>query len=144
MQQIIKALDSIIHDYTPRLQAISEAVFLQKNIPGKWSKKEELGHLVDSAQTNIRRFVMAQYEVDPHIVYDQNKWVTAAAYQLYPVADLIRFWELLNKHVSILLKNIPAGFEQRRVLTDKLYSIEWLAEDYYRHLLHHLNHLTSL
>lgn len=144
MQQIITALDNIITVYTPMLQAIPEAAFLQKPFHDKWSKKEELGHLVDSAQTNTRRFVVAQHEINPHIVYAQNNWVAAAVYQQYPIADLIMLWQLLNKHIAIVLKNIPAGVEKRTVMTNELHSIEWLAEDYNRHTLHHLHHLLNL
>ncbi len=73
MQQIIEELQAIIGKYKPILGKIDSDVFSAKPIPSKWSKKEILGHLIDSAQTNIRRFVLGQYEEQPYLVYEQNQ-----------------------------------------------------------------------
>jgi DinB superfamily len=144
MTNSITQLEMIISDYTPLLYRVSEADFTSKPLPEKWSKKEILGHLVDSVQTNIRRFIIARYEEQPHIVYAQDFWVTAANYQEYNTNDLITLWALLNKHACIILKNIPAGAEKMECLTGSLHSIEWLAADYNKHLLHHLHQVLNL
>ena len=67
MQATIEHLEKIVNNYNRRLEAIPEEEYLRKPHPEKWSKKEILGHLVDSAQNNIRRFVVAQYEDCPRI-----------------------------------------------------------------------------
>jgi hypothetical protein len=81
MKSTIETLHQIIADYSQALTLVSEKDFSSKPIPRKWSKKEILGHLVDSAQTNIRRFVVAQYEKDPVIIYKQDNWVSISNYQ---------------------------------------------------------------
>ena len=144
MQHTIHQLEKVINDYGPGLHKLKEEGFLSKPRQDKWSKKEILGHLVDSAQNNIRRFVVAQYEDQPSIGYNQDKWVLAASYQQYDTADLVNLWILLNKHICMLLKNLPEGVELRECKTDRLRSIEWLAEDYIRHLRHHLHQLLDL
>ena len=144
MQTIIAQLEEIIAHYTPRLQQLSEADLTHKPSPVKWSGKEYLGHLIDSAQNNIRRFVLAQYQDKPFVIYDQEKWVAAAAYQHYPVKDLVAFWILINKHLVIILKNIPEADHNREVQTQDVHSIKWLAEDYNKHLLHHLHQVLQL
>jgi hypothetical protein len=144
MQPIIEQLEKIIADYTPQLQQLSEPGLSFKPSPVKWSGKELLGHLIDSAQSNIRRFVVAQHEDKPHIVYQQNEWVIAADYQHYPTSDLISLWVLLNKHIVIILKNIPVSMQGREVLTGDIHTIEWLAADYNKHLLHHLHQVLHL
>jgi hypothetical protein len=144
MQTIIGQLDKIIKDYTPQLQQLSEADFSYKPSPTKWSGKELLGHLIDSAQNNIRRFVVAQYEDKPYIVYKQDDWVAAANYQNYPLKDLIDLWVLLNRHIVIVLKNIPQTVLSREVQTQEMHSIQWLAADYNKHLLHHLHQVLNL
>jgi hypothetical protein len=144
MKQIIIQLENIISHYSPLLYKISEPDFVLKPVPEKWSKKELLGHLVDSVQNNIRRFIAAQYEEQPHIVYAQDLWVTASRYQDYDTSDLIALWVLLNKHACIVLKNIPDGAEKRECLAGTLYSIEWLAQDYNKHLLHHLHQVLNM
>jgi biotin-(acetyl-CoA carboxylase) ligase len=144
MQQIISYLESLILQYAPQLERISEAEFSLKQLPEKWSRKELLGHLIDSAQNNIRRFIVAQYEDAPQVIYEQNFWVNAAAYQNYNTKELVQLWVLINKHICAVLKNIPAGAEQRICITREKHTIAWLAEDYNKHLLHHLHQVLSL
>jgi len=144
MQTIIHQLEKIIKDYTPKLQQLGEADFSHKPSPTKWSSKELLGHLIDSAQNNIRRFVVAQYEDKPYIVYKQDDWVAAANYQNYPLKDLIDLWILLNRHIVIVLKNIPQTVLSKEVQTQEIHSIQWLAADYNKHMLHHLHQALNL
>ncbi len=144
MHAIIGELLEITESSVPMLLQISEEEFTAKPLPGKWSKKELLGHLVDSAQTNARRFVVAQYEEQPYIVYAQDFWVTAANYQGYHTHDLITLWAALNKHICVLLKNIPAGDEEKLCRSQDLHSIKWLAADYIKHLKHHLHQVLTL
>ncbi len=144
MQNTIQQLEDIITSYSPQLKALDETAFAFKPSPLKWSGKELIGHLIDSAQNNIRRFVVVQYEERPHIVYAQDNWVAATDYQDYPVSDLIDAWILLNKHMVRILKNMPAEQMQREVLTQELHTVEWLAQDYNKHLLHHLHQVLKL
>jgi hypothetical protein len=144
MEVITKELETVIDEYASQLKNVTEKNYAAKPLPHKWSKKELLGHLIDSAQSNIRRFVVAQYEDKPYIVYAQDTWVKAADYQHYPTNDLIALWALLNKHMCIVLKNIPAGLEERLCMTGELHSIKWLAEDYIKHLKHHLHQILDL
>ena len=119
MQKIIHELETIIQDYTPQLQQLSDENFSFKPSPVKWSGKEYLGHLIDSALNNARRFVVAQHEDKPLIVYEQEKWVSASGYQNYPLRDWIDLWVLINKHIVIILKNIPEEYREREVQTRK-------------------------
>jgi len=138
-QRTIENLQSIVTDYGEKLRSISPGEWSHRPAPAKWSKKETLGHLVDSAMSNIRRFVIAQYERNPHILYAQDDWVRLSGYQDYDVADLLALWSLLNRHICVILSHVPPGDEKRTARTDGEHTIEWLAEDYNRHLLHHLH-----
>jgi DinB superfamily len=144
MENTINELERIIREYTPRLRELSEDTFSYKPAPAKWSGKEYLGHLIDSAQNNIRRFVVAQYQDKPFIVYDQEKWAAAADYQSYALTDLIDLWILINRHLVIVLKRMPVSTYEREVQTQELHSVQWLAEDYNKHLLHHLHQVLHL
>ena len=144
MQNTIHQLEQLIHEYQPQLNRLGKDEWMHKPRPEKWSNQEVLGHLVDSAQNNIRRFVVAQYEEQPFIVYDQDKWVIAAGYQQYHTPDLVNLWTLLNKHICILLKNIPEENELKECRANELRSIAWLAADYIKHLRHHLHQLLNL
>src|SRR6202000_2913037 len=114
MQPTIEYLEKIIRIYTRRLEALSDEVYFWKPQPEKWSKKEILGHLVDSAQNNIRRCVVAQYEDTPTILYAQDQWVREAAYQSYDIHNLIQLWNLLNRHFVAVLSQMSPEAAQRK------------------------------
>ncbi|HET6255960.1 MAG TPA: DinB family protein [Puia sp.] len=145
MQPIILNLEKIIHNYERRLAAVPEAVYTEKPGPEKWSKKETLGHLVDSAQNNIRRFIVAQYEDGPTIGYAQDAWVACANYQGYPTGDLLSLWALLNRHIVVILRQMsPAAAQRMCSMGGQPQSLEWVAADYCNHLLHHLHQILDL
>lgn len=144
MQPIAFELEAIIDQHIAALHAMLKDKMAYKSSPSKWSKKEILGHMVDSAQTNIRRLVVAQYEESPAIVYIQDKWVAVSNYQNYDTTDLANLWHLLNKHLAVILKNTSAEMLQRKCQTESLHTLEWIAQDYVKHLRHHLHQVLDL
>ena len=137
-------LQSLIKQWYPALNAVPEGELSHKPSPSKWSKKQILGHLIDSAQNNIRRMLVAQYEDRPKITYNQDKWVEANGYQNYDTRDLIQLWLLLNKQLSAIMQNIPDEMAQHSCQTEDLHSLEWLASDYIKHLKHHIHQVLDL
>src|SRR5476651_1288547 len=103
----------------------------------KWSGKEIIGHLCDSAQINLQRFVRCTYEENFKLVYAQDEWVAAQHYQEMNVSDLLQLWRLLNLQISRVLDNYPADRWQAQCDTSKkevgLRTVEWLAGDYIVH-----------
>jgi hypothetical protein len=144
MRTIANQLEKYINAHIEALHAIPENKMAAKPAPGKWSPKEILGHLIDSAQSNIRRFVMAQYEDEPYIVYNQDKWVALNGYQHWNTKDIIDLWYQLNKQVCRILENMPAEKADRTCRTELVHSISWLASDYLKHLEHHLQVILEL
>jgi hypothetical protein len=145
MQPTILNLEKIIHIYSPRLAAVPDLVYAEKPRPDKWSKKEILGHLVDSALNNIRRFIVAQYEDCPTIGYAQDAWVACSDYQHYAIGDLIMLWTLLNRHIVVILRQMSGAAAQRLCsMGGQPQSLEWVAADYCNHLLHHLHQILDL
>lgn len=114
-----------------------------KPAPGKWSNKEIMGHLCDSATINMQRFVRCTYEENFKLIYEQDEWVTAQHYQEMDIAVLLELWRLLNAQIARVLSNYPADRWQAQCDTSKkeigLHTVEWLAADYVVHLQHHLN-----
>lgn len=117
----------------------------RKPSPDKWSNKEIIGHLCDSAQINLQRFVRCTYEEKFKLIYEQNEWVAAQHYQNMNINDLLQLWRLLNLQISRVLDNYPADRWQAQCDTSKketgLHTVEWLAQDYLAHLKHHLNQI---
>ncbi|HWZ14479.1 MAG TPA: DinB family protein [Mucilaginibacter sp.] len=113
--------------------------------PGKWSKKEIIGHLIDSAQINLQRFVRCTYEENFKLVYEQVAWVKAQRYQEAGIDELLELWQLLNRQIVRVLENYPPGRLTSQCDNNKtgvsLHTVEWLAQDYLDHMNHHLGQI---
>ncbi|WOK07401.1 DinB family protein [Imperialibacter roseus] len=127
--------------------SMSENEWTQKPAPDKWSKKEILGHLIDSAQNNLRRFIVSQHEPDDKIYYHQDEWVRCQNYQSADIGELQQLWLLINKQLVRTVRNIPAAALKNTCDTGKeaveLHTLAFLIEDYHAHMLHHLKQITG-
>ena len=110
--------------------------------PNKWSKKEIIGHLIDSAQINLQRFVRSTYTENFTLTYDQVEWVAAQHYIFADIDELLELWRLLNRQIIRVLENYPTDRLQIQSDTGKttvcFHTVEHLAQDYVNHLNHHL------
>ncbi|WP_153397752.1 DinB family protein [Chryseobacterium vaccae] len=135
-------LKNIVESELLRFKNISEEEWSHKISPEKWSKKEILGHLCDSALTNIRRFVVTQYKENDNIVYDQDFWVKAQNYQNIPTDEIISLWNILNWQIVHTVENIPDEALKRTCDTTKttpqVFTLEYIIQDYIDHLKYHL------
>lgn len=144
MERVTQELRSIIGEYRKKFEGIPEKNFQEKPLPHKWSKQEVVGHLIDSAQNNLRRFICAQYEsAPPHIVYQQDFWVSANAYQQMQRDDILDLWQLMNLRICAVLENMPPENYSKEVDAGTLHTLEWLATDYIKHMKHHINQIIS-
>lgn len=135
-------LSTLISQTLTKFSQINEADWSHKTTPDKWSKREILGHLADSAQTNLRRFIVTQHLQNQNIVYYQNEWVLHQNYQNTPTQEVIELWKVLNQHICRVLDNLPDEKLSYTCDTGKqgqeLYTLEFLIADYIAHLKHHL------
>lgn len=139
VEKSIARLDHIVNTVPQRLMEINEGSLSAKPSTEKWSKKEIIGHLIDSATHNHQRFVRAQFELNPEIVYDQNKWNEFNYYQEIDGIQLINFWTLYNQQLIELIQRIPSGNYARQVrIGERLVTLEFIIVDYVAHLEHHL------
>jgi hypothetical protein len=142
----VHQIDQIIQDFLIKL--ITTDVDWEKKLAADvWSKKEILGHLIDSANNNLDRFIRCTYERDFKLVYAQNEWVAVQHYQEAKVDDLLTLWRLLNKQIARVLTNYPDNMLQNTCDTGKnevlLRTVEYLATDYVQHLEHHLGQILA-
>jgi len=129
----------------PLLEKITDSEFSFKPSTEKWSKKEILGHLIDSATNNHHRFIRIQYEPEPLISYDQNIWSSLNHHADTDRSQLISFWTLYNKHLVHLLKFIPEENLRLNGSTGngELIPLHFYITDYIDHLEHHLRQLVT-
>jgi hypothetical protein len=129
-----------------RLRRLSEEDAVTDRGPGKWVKKQILGHLIDSAGNNDQRFVRAQLS-NPFVGlgYDQEIWVSLHRYRDRPWAELVDLWEALNRQVAAVIEGVPPEkLETVCVIGDREpTSLEWWMRDYLRHLKHHLEQIEA-
>ena len=109
-----------------------------------WSKKQELGHLIDSATNNRVRFIRAALEGEfAGPSYDGRGWVELGGYEDVPWVELIALWEGLNRALAVLVERIPVERLKApcRIGEAETVTLEFVIDDYIQHMQHHLDHL---
>lgn len=141
----IQRLNELLAILPDRIRQIPEADFVSKPHPDKWSKKQILGHLIDSAANNHQRFVRIQYEDVPMIVYDQNKWNSLNHYQEMDSRTVIMMWTIYNQYLLEVIQYIPDESLLKKGNTGlkELVTLDFLIEDYVNHQEHHLQQIIS-
>lgn len=141
MKEVARQIRSLISKVEPQLFRMNydEAGF--KPDPHKWSKKEILGHLIDSAANNHQRFVRAVNKVaDRFPTYDQDEWVRIQRHDKAPWLSLVSLWSAYNNHLSHIIECIPENAESSpcNIGKEEPVTLEFVVKDYLRHLQHHL------
>ena len=144
MKKVAQELQETVAYVMPFLNAISPSEAAEKPLVNKWSKKEILGHLIDSAGNNQQKFVrmMAQ----PHIDFEgyaQVHWVQSQHYQTAEWADLIGLWGAFNGHLAHIITYTDATHLQNTIMIDGEgpFTLEFLMMDYVAHVKHHLKQI---
>ena len=125
----------------PELLKIPPESAAKKSNPGSWSKKEILGHLIDSASNNHQRFVRgAQNAAMNFPVYKQDLWVEVQHYNEMDWSSLIELFYQYNYHISRVIDFLPRESLNNpcNIGKEKPVTLKFLIEDYLRHLNHHI------
>jgi hypothetical protein len=144
MDETLAELRATIAAASAQLRAIPESESGLRPSPGKWSGKELLGHLLDSASNNHQRFVRAQLDDGLALPgYAQEAWVQTQSYQSEPWNQLVDFWTAYNLHLLHVMANARASAlaNSCSVAGGEPVSLEFLMRDYVSHLKHHLAQL---
>jgi hypothetical protein len=141
MEETIARLRTILETAPARLLAISEAEASRPRAIEKWSAKEVLGHLVDSASNNHQRFVRGQLVEDLHFPpYEQEGWVSVQHYREEPWKVIVDLWRAYNRHLVHVMSRVPSSRYGHRCHSgsNEPLTLHDHMVDYVRHLEHHL------
>lgn len=143
----IKRLQFLCDTIPPLLHKMDDQTFSTKPSPEKWSKKQIIGHLIDSAANNHHRMVRGQFDNTPNITYDQNKWNEHGYYQDMDKDQVISFWSIYNQQLLELIKRIPAEKLNNKIeigeSNHNLVTLQFIIEDYVVHMEHHLKQVVE-
>jgi N-acetylglutamate synthase-like GNAT family acetyltransferase len=141
MKTVAEQIESVVNDAVSRLLTLSNRVAGTPPAEGEWSKKQLLGHLIDSAANNHQRFVRAP-QVEKLIFpgYDQMPWVNIQAYQEANWHSLVELWRAYNLHLAHIIRHLPGSVLRRECIIggNPPASLAWIVSDYLVHLMHHL------
>lgn len=146
MQNVIFKFEELVNNNVNYFPTINKEVLIAK-LPGKWSKKEVLGHLVDSAIHNLVRFTEINYIEKPyhHRPYNQIDLVNLNQYHEIDIEELTLLWFSINKQIIRLMKSVDEkALEYKIILADEsMIDLRFLMTDYVEHLEHHINQIKS-
>ena len=144
MQSTLDDFKATLDRAEEHLGKIAEADSNQALSAGKWSRKQVLGHLIDSAANNHQRFIRAQLSrelVFPG--YEQECWVSTQHYQEESWSLLVALWRHYNRHLLHVMSHVPADKLGCRCVIggSEPVTLEFLMQDYLVHLKHHLRQI---
>jgi uncharacterized damage-inducible protein DinB len=148
-------LANAVDQALPELRALEDDASGRRPAPGKWSPREIIGHLIDSASNNHQRFVRASFQDDLVFTgYEQDKWVALQQYQEARWEDLLTLWASFNRHLARVMAATPTEIRRREHRSHNLdriamrpvaagspATLEYFMEDYVLHLHHHLRQI---
>jgi hypothetical protein len=140
------ALREMIDRELPHLEALTEEAANQTDgRPASWTRKQELGHLIDSAANNHMRIVLASIDGEFRgMGYAQDKWVAAHAWGELEWKFLVDLWHRFNTLLAHLVERIGEGqMENRCVIGWGVVNLRFVIEDYVVHMQHHIDHLLA-
>jgi hypothetical protein len=147
IEEAAAELVAVVDSTAARLARLDSPAATASPAPDKWSIKEIIGHLIDSAANNHQRFVRGQYE-DPLVLpgYAQDFWVRAQGYADAPWPELAAFWRLYNRHLAGIIRRIPPDRleVECRIGPNTAEPLGFIVEDYVAHLKHHVRQIERL
>lgn len=146
MESVILKFEQLLNENVNYIPTIQNEILDAKN-PGKWSKKEVLGHLIDSAIHNLVRFTEINYSEKPyrHRPYNQIDLVNLNQYQKTDIKELIQLWFSINNQIVRIMKSVDENaLDYKIILSDEsVIDLRFLMTDYVEHLEHHINQIKS-
>jgi hypothetical protein len=144
MEEVAENLRKTVNEIGPLLMLIEEEDAASKSVIGKWSKKEIIGHLIDSACNNQQKFIRTMADSQLEFVgYQQNFWVDVQKYNTRGWYDLVFLWSTYNLHLAHIIENVNPELLTNEITIENAgtFKLEFIMKDYVEHLKHHLKQI---
>ena len=146
-----KKIEALVTSVQQDIKKYTDEELSRKPKPDKWSKKEILGHLCDSAVNNLGRFINAQFSKEPFEFsgYNQDEWVRLNNYNDLSINEVLDIFTIFNGRIINVVSGIqPDKLKTRCMVGDKGFrensgeeTLQWLIEDYIEHMRYHINQI---
>jgi DinB family protein len=108
MKETVARLQQVVESVPARLLALGEEGSRVRRKPDAWSRKQILGHLIDSASNNHQRFVRGQLRAEVDFpAYDGEGFVAVQGYEDEPWEALVELWRAYNRHLVHVMARVP-------------------------------------
>ncbi len=147
MKELSGRLLSVVDAAEPRLRQISEFESAKPLLSGGWSRKQVIGHLIDSASNNHQRFVRAALQTSLDFPgYDQEGNARVQAFQEADWPLLVSLWATYNRYLAHVIAHLPASKLETpcRIGSGQPVTLHFIATDYLTHLTHHLGQIGAV
>jgi hypothetical protein len=145
MDKTIKRLENLLLSGREYFRHSEPDVLNYKASELKWSRKEILGHLIDSGINNLQRFTEIQFSAKPYPVkkYNQVELVKANSYQDADIYELLDFWICINKRIVRVVNHLTTKELALEIVvnTSERRDLRFLITDYVDHMEHHLKQI---
>jgi len=144
MEELSEKLLSVIDDAELRLRKVPPDETTKPVLTGGWSRKQVLGHLIDSASNNHQRFVRAALQPSLEFPgYDQEGNVRIQVPQEADWLLLVSLWASYNRYLAHIIARLPASKLETicRIGDGEPHTLSFVATDYVTHMLHHLHQI---
>jgi hypothetical protein len=144
MKELSQKLRKVIDAAEPKLRKTNATESTKPVLSGGWSRKQVIGHLIDSASNNHQRFVRATLQESLDFPgYEQDGCVRVQAPQEADWELLVSLWAAYNRYLAHVIAHLPESKlgTACRIGSEEAVTLDFLAKDYLRHLVHHLRQI---
>jgi len=145
MKDVYLELNSIINDFYNKYKGLDNEIASKRPGTDRWTLKEIVGHLIDSASNNHQRFVRLQIAnelIFPGYGKDNSKWLEIEKYNELNFSDIVLLWKQYNVLIGNIIKEVDEsklGNYWKKPDGDKI-ALKDLMIDYVRHIKEHVKH----
>lgn len=146
--QTAARLHEAISEALRTFQGVDETRTTRPKPGGGWCARQILGHLIDSACNNHRRFVLGQSsDLTKYDSYEHNAWVSRQHYDTVSWRDLVTLWTAYNRHLAHVMLCVPDDVAAREAMDPDgggHVTLAFVMDDYVTHLQHHVTQIRTL